>query len=89
MHTPDADVFPEQPLPPWRRAVLKVGSSLLAADGGGLSDRHAAALAGFIRASHAAGREIVLVSSGVFKVPDVDKIPEQFQTAALTPPWKR
>lgn len=34
------------------------------------------------------GGEIVLVSSGVFKVPDVDKIPEQFQTAALSPPWK-
>lgn len=26
--------FTEQALPPWRRAVLKVGSSLLAADGG-------------------------------------------------------
>ncbi len=29
-----ASPFPEQALPPWRRAVLKVGSSLLAADGG-------------------------------------------------------
>ena len=28
-----ASPFPEQALPPWRRAVLKVGSSLLAADG--------------------------------------------------------
>lgn len=61
--TPAAD-FPEQPLPPWRRAVLKVGSSLLAADGGGLSDQYAAALAGFVRASHTAGRELVVVSSG-------------------------
>lgn len=53
-----------QTLPPWRRAVLKVGSNLLAADGGGLTPRYAEALAGFIAASHAAGREVVLVSSG-------------------------
>jgi glutamate 5-kinase len=57
-------VFLEQPLPAWRRAVLKVGSSLLAADGGGLSTRHALGLAEFIAASHRAGREVVLVSSG-------------------------
>ena len=57
-------VLPAQALPPWRRAVLKVGSSLLAADGGGLTPRHAEALAAFIAASHAAGREVVLVSSG-------------------------
>jgi glutamate 5-kinase len=56
--------LPEQALPRWRRAVLKVGSNLLAADGGGLTDRHAAALAGFVAASHAAGRQVVLVSSG-------------------------
>ena len=56
--------LPEQALPPWRRAVLKVGSNLLAADGGGLTARHAAALAQFIAASHAQGRQIVLVSSG-------------------------
>lgn len=53
-----------QTLPPWRRAVLKVGSSLLAADRGGLTARHVAALAGLVAASRARGREIVLVSSG-------------------------
>lgn len=60
--------FQAQPLPSWRRAVLKVGSSLLAgfADGvdAGLDARHAQALARFITASRAQGREIVLVSSG-------------------------
>jgi len=56
--------LPEQALPPWRRAVLKVGSNLLAADGGGLTAHHASALAQFITASHAQGKEVVLVSSG-------------------------
>ncbi|WP_266169684.1 glutamate 5-kinase [Dyella subtropica] len=55
---------PRQALPGWRRAVLKVGSNLLAADGVGLTPRHASRLAAFISASHAAGREVVLVSSG-------------------------
>ena len=53
-----------QSLPSWRRAVLKVGSSLLAADGGGLSPRFALGLAQFVSASQAAGREVVIVSSG-------------------------
>lgn len=53
-----------QALPAWRRAVLKVGSNLLAADGGGLTKDYAAALADFIQASREAGREVVLVSSG-------------------------
>jgi glutamate 5-kinase len=53
-----------QALPGWRRAVLKVGSNLLAADGGGLTPRYAQALAAFIDASHAEGRDVVLVSSG-------------------------
>ncbi len=56
--------LPVQALPPWRRAVLKVGSNLLAADGGGLTPRYAEALAAFVVASHADGREVVLVSSG-------------------------
>lgn len=64
MSTTAAARFGEQVLPPWRRAVLKVGSSLLAADGGGLSTRYAAAIARFVTASHEAGREVVIVSSG-------------------------
>jgi glutamate 5-kinase len=56
--------LPEQRLPPWRRAVLKVGSNLLAADGGGLTARHASALAQFIAVSQAQGKQVVLVSSG-------------------------
>lgn len=56
--------LPEQPLPAWRRAVLKVGSNLLAADGGGLTARYAETLAAFIASSHEEGREVVLVSSG-------------------------
>lgn len=56
--------FRQQSVPPWRRAVLKVGSSLIAADSGGLSTRYALGLAQFIAGCHASGREIVLVSSG-------------------------
>ncbi|TAL83096.1 MAG: glutamate 5-kinase [Rhodanobacter sp.] len=56
--------FTEQSVPPWKRAVLKVGSSLLAADGGGLSTRYALGLAQFMTACHVSGREIILVSSG-------------------------
>lgn len=55
--------FGEQVLPPWRRAVLKVGSSLLA-DADGLHAAHATHLAAFVDAAHALGREVVLVSSG-------------------------
>lgn len=58
------DAFVDQALPPWRRAVLKVGSSLLTDAGGELSDRNARGLAAFIATSRVAGREVVLVSSG-------------------------
>lgn len=64
MNTDALAGFAEQPLPPWRRAVLKVGSSLLAADGGGLSPRYALGLAQFVSSSLLAGREVVVVSSG-------------------------
>jgi len=56
--------FGEQNLPTWKRAVLKVGSSLLAADNGGLSERFAAGLAQFVAQARAQGREVVIVSSG-------------------------
>lgn len=44
--------------------MLKVGSSLLAAAESGLSTRHVLGLAEFVRLSRAAGREVVIVSSG-------------------------
>lgn len=55
--------FAEQPLPAWKRAVLKVGSSLLTGDGG-LSPRNARHLAAFVEACQQQGREVVIVSSG-------------------------
>lgn len=66
MDMPDSRIeeFTAQSLPHWRRAVLKVGSSLLAVDGEGLSERHAAGLARFVSDSLATGREVVIVSSG-------------------------
>ena len=64
MNQPVPSRFTEQAVPQWKRAVLKVGSSLLAADGGGLSPRHALGLAQFVSANVLAGREVVIVSSG-------------------------
>jgi glutamate 5-kinase len=56
--------FTPQSIPTWRRAVLKVGSSLLAAEGAGLSPKFALGLAQFVSAHVQAGREVVIVSSG-------------------------
>jgi len=56
-------LFEERQLPAWKRAVLKVGSSLLSG-AGGLSPHHAVHLAAFVHACHAQGREVVIVSSG-------------------------
>ncbi|MCC7097814.1 MAG: glutamate 5-kinase [Thermomonas sp.] len=56
--------FAPQSLPDWKRAVLKVGSSLLASADTGLSPRFALGLAQFVLASRQAGREVVIVSSG-------------------------
>ncbi|TXK64345.1 glutamate 5-kinase [Alkalisalibacterium limincola] len=56
--------FPAQTLPRWRRAVIKVGSSLLSDGQGGLGKQNAAALASLISRFHAQGREVLLVSSG-------------------------
>jgi len=55
--------FPETVLQPWRRAVLKVGSSLLT-EAGALSERNARGLARFVSLARAQQREVVLVSSG-------------------------
>ncbi len=77
--------FRQQTVPPWRRAVLKVGSSLLAADSGGLSTRYALGLAQFIASCQASGREIVLVSSGAVAAGPMllqDHSPEDTSNAA-------
>jgi len=60
---PAAHAFAAQTLPAWKRAVLKVGSSLLAGEGG-LTPQYAAHLAAFVRDAQARGREVVIVSSG-------------------------
>jgi len=59
-----ASPFTAQPLPTWKRAVLKVGSRLMVADGGGLTPRYVLGLAQFVHGSLEAGREVVIVSSG-------------------------
>jgi len=64
VNTPRNARFPVRLLPPWKRAVLKVGSSLLTDASGEPSDVNARALAGFISTSRDASREVVLVSSG-------------------------
>ncbi|MDH5825054.1 glutamate 5-kinase [Luteimonas sp. RD2P54] len=64
MNATMAAPFPEQTLPNWRRAVLKVGSSLLSDGRGGLGKRNAAALARLISRFRDQGREVLLVSSG-------------------------
>jgi glutamate 5-kinase len=51
-------------LPAWKRAVVKVGSNLIAPEGRELSTRHLLGIARFIAESRAAGLELVLVSSG-------------------------
>ncbi|CAM2005749.1 glutamate 5-kinase [Acanthopleuribacter pedis] len=52
------------PLPPWKRAVIKVGSALLAPEGQGTSTRYLLPLARLIAEKKREGKEIVLVSSG-------------------------
>ncbi|HUW54694.1 MAG TPA: glutamate 5-kinase [Rhodanobacter sp.] len=77
--------FQQQAVPPWRRAVLKVGSSLLTADGGGLGTRYALGLAQFIATCHTSGREVVLVSSGAVAAGRMmlqDHCPEDTSNAA-------
>lgn len=51
-------------LPAFKRAVVKVGSNLIAPEGRALSTQYLLAIARFIAESRAQGREIVLVSSG-------------------------
>ena len=49
---------------PWRRAVIKVGSGLIAPGGQKISTKYMLPIAGFITESRNQGKEIILVSSG-------------------------
>ena len=49
---------------PWRRAVVKVGSALIAPDGKKTSTKYTLPIAGFITECRNQGKEIILVSSG-------------------------
>jgi len=51
-------------LPAWRRAVVKIGSSLIAPDGKKCSTKHTLAIAAFITTAKNQNKEIILVSSG-------------------------
>jgi glutamate 5-kinase len=53
-----------QLLPPWKRAVVKVGSNLIAPEGQRLSTRYLLGIARLIIDARSQGREVVLVSSG-------------------------
>ncbi len=48
----------------WQRAVLKIGSALVAPDGNGCSGEYVLNIARFITESRKLGKEIILVSSG-------------------------
>jgi len=51
-------------LPDWNRAVVKVGSALIAPDNSGCSTTHLLPIARFIIESRRQGKEVILVSSG-------------------------
>lgn len=49
---------------PWKRAVIKVGSGLIAPGGKKISTKYILAIAAFIAESRNQGKEVILVSSG-------------------------
>lgn len=51
-------------LNPWKRAVIKVGSALIAPDGQGCRTQYLLSIANFIINSRKQGKELILVSSG-------------------------
>ncbi len=50
--------------PRWQRAVLKIGSNLIAPGGQALSVRHLLGVAQFVQQARLHGREVIIVSSG-------------------------
>ena len=75
-------------IPAWRRAVIKVGSSLIAPEGRRCSTKHTLAIARFIIESREQGREVVLVSSGAVAA-GVSTQPTQHQNGKRSIPEKQ
>ena len=89
-------------VPDWQRAVVKVGSALVAPDARGCSTQHLLAIARFITESRRAGQDVILVSSGAVAAgcatqpgqPAPRTIPEKQALAAIGQPllmahWRR
>jgi len=91
-------------LPVWRRAVIKIGSGLIAPGGKKCSTQYTLSIAGFITAAKNQGKEIIMVSSGAVAgglstQPELLKhttrtIPEKQALAAIGQPlmmnhWRR
>ena len=89
-------------VPTWNRAVIKVGSALVAPDDRGCSTKHLLAIARLIAESRHVGKEVILVSSGAVAAglatqPDTSAprtIPEKQALAAIGQPllmahWRR
>jgi glutamate 5-kinase len=82
-------------LPDWKRAVIKIGSALVAPDGTQLSNAYTLEIAGFITECRRRGKEIILVSSGAVaaglstqtrRVRGALSIPEKQAMAAIGQP---
>ncbi len=56
--------MPYSNVPNWKRAVIKIGSSIIAPDGKGVSTKYILNIASFIIESRNKGKEVILVSSG-------------------------
>ncbi|MCS3657079.1 glutamate 5-kinase [Salinibacter ruber] len=91
-------------LPDWTRAVVKVGSALVAPDDRGCSTTHLLPIARFVIQSRRQGKEVILVSSGAVAAGFAEQgrggpgtglsIPERQALAALGQPllmahWRR
>jgi len=96
--------MPPPSLPDWSRAVVKVGSALVAPDNEGCRTTHLLPIARFINESRRQGKEVILVSSGAVAAGLAEQgqsgpgtglsIPERQALAALGQPllmahWRR
>jgi glutamate 5-kinase len=76
------------PLPSWHRAVIKIGSGLIAPGGKKCSTKYTLPVAGFISEEKNRGREIILVSSGAV-ASGLSTLPEFIKRTHRTIPEKQ